>query len=360
MVSETMKKLKPQDDEKISWFKSMPFILFHLSPIGLFFVEVTIGDVIFCFGFYYARMFFISAGYHRYFAHRSYKMTRFWQFLMGLGGTLALQKGPLWWASYHRMHHKYSDTENDVHSPKRGFFWSHIGWILCSKYNAPLYDKINDFAKYPELRWLDNFYAVPPILAGALIWYWGGAGAFFMGCLSTILLYHGTFVINSLAHLLGTRRYATSDTSRNSLLLALITCGEGWHNNHHHFQVSARQGFRWWEIDLSYYVLKILSVFKVVTELKIPSDIARKRRLIADGCFDEGMFNAYYEKALGSIDHVKSEAKTIYEKKQVALAQLMDQTKAAADELASISYKRKIQLKAHVQSELDQRIPQRR
>lgn len=337
-----MKIWNTSDNEKISWLKSMPFILLHLSPFAIFFVDVTVSDVFFCIGFYYVRMFFITAGYHRYFSHRSYKMGRLPQFLMALGGTLALQKGPLWWASHHRMHHKYSDTDLDVHSPKKGFFWSHVGWILCAKFDEPLYDKIRDFAKYPELRFLDKFHALPPILAGAWLWYLAGPGTFFVGgAVSTILLYHGTFVINSLAHVFGSRRYATSDTSRNSMVLALITCGEGWHNNHHHFQTSARQGFCWWEIDLSFYVLKALSWFGVVKEIKVPTSRVLKRRLLADGCFDEGMFNAYYEKALCSVNYVKSEAITMYEKKQAMLAQVMEQTKVAADELANLSIKPK-------------------
>lgn len=333
-----MRKWKPANDEKISWFKSMPFILFHLSPLAIFFVDVTMWDVLMCIGFYYVRMFFITAGYHRYFSHRSYKMGRVPQFFMALGGTLALQKGPLWWASHHRMHHKFSDTDQDVHSPKRGFFWSHVGWILCSRYDEPLYDKIGDFAKFPELRLLDKYYFVPPIILGAALWYWCGAGTFLVGgCLSTIFVYHGVFVINSLAHVFGSRRYATSDTSRNSMILALITCGEGWHNNHHHFQASARQGFRWWEIDVSFYVLRIMAFFRIVKELKLPPAKALTRRLISEGYFDEGMFNNYYEKALDSINHVRTEAKTLYEKKQAVLAQIMDQTKVAADELATLS-----------------------
>lgn len=334
----SMRNWKPKNNEKISWFKSMPFILLHLSPIAIFFIDVSLSDVLLCIGLYYLRMFFITAGYHRYFSHRSYKMNRLPQFLMGLGGTLAVQKGPLWWASHHRMHHKYSDTDQDVHSPKRGFFWSHVGWILCSKFDEPLYNKIGDFAKYPELKWLDRFHVVPPIIGGVLLGYFGGAGALVVGgFLSTLFVYHGTFVINSLAHVFGSRRYATSDTSRNSMILALLTCGEGWHNNHHHFQASARQGFRWWEIDLSFYVLRLLAVLRVVRDLKEPPAKALTRRLISEGYFDEGMFNAYYEKAVESINNVTSEAKTLYEEKQVLLAQFMNQTKQAADELATLT-----------------------
>ncbi|HXW52847.1 MAG TPA: acyl-CoA desaturase, partial [Myxococcota bacterium] len=279
---------------------------------------------------------FITGGYHRYFAHRSYRLGRFAQFVMALGGCTAMQKGPLWWASHHRVHHKYSDTERDTHSPKKGVWWSHLGWILCYKYEAPLYDKIKDFVQYPELRFLDKFHLLPPMILAITIWYFFGISGLIVGfCVSTVLLYHGTFAINSLAHIFGSRRYATSDTSRNSMILALITCGEGWHNNHHHFQASVRQGFRWWEIDLTYYVLRFLSWLKIAKELRLPKAKTLKHRLIADGCFDIGMFNAYYEKALRSINCVKNDAITIYEKKQAALAQFMDQTKDLANELAN-------------------------
>lgn len=330
-------------DEKINWLKSMPFIILHLSPFALFFVDVTWRDVLLCVAAYYIRMFFITAGYHRYFSHRSYKMGRVAQFFMALGGTLALQKGPLWWASHHRLHHKYSDTDLDVHSPKKGFFWSHVGWILCSKYEEARYDKIGDFAKYPELRLLDRFYVVPPVIAGALVWYAWGPGALVVGGLiSTLFVYHGTFVINSLAHVFGTRRFATTDTSRNSLILALLTCGEGWHNNHHHFQSSARQGFRWWEVDFSFYVLKLLSWVRIVKDLKSPSKKALSRGLIAHGYFDSGMFNAYFEKAARSINGVKNEAITMYEKKQEMLEKIMEESKTTADELANLSMDQKV------------------
>ncbi len=330
--------IKENSNEKISWVTSIPFILFHFTLIFLPFIDITAVDVAVCIGFYYLRMFFITAGYHRYFSHRSFKMSRIPQFFMAVGGTLAMQKGPLWWASHHRVHHKYSDTDLDVHSPKKGFWWSHLGWILCSKYDEPVFEKIHDFSKYPELRILDRFYLIPPFLTAFLFWYFYGWGMLLVGfCLSTILLYHGTFSINSLAHVFGRRRYSTSDTSRNSFLLALITCGEGWHNNHHHYQASARQGFRWWELDLSFYALKFLALFRIVRDLKAPSEKALKRKLIADGYFDEGMFNAYYEQAINSVNSVKNEALTIYAKKQAALKKIMDETKVVADELAHLS-----------------------
>lgn len=220
--------------------------------------------------FYYLRMFGITAGYHRYFAHRSYKTSRFFQFLLALLGTLAVQKGVLWWAAHHRAHHRYSDTEKDIHSPvQRGFWWSHLGWILTTRYEATDWSRIKDFSKYPELRFLNRF-EFPIVIAFAVsLFLVGGLPLIFWGfVVSTVLLWHGTFCINSLAHLMGRRPYPTKDGSRNSMFLALITMGEGWHNNHHHYQYSARQGFLWWQIDMSYYILKLLSFAGIVWDLK--------------------------------------------------------------------------------------------
>ncbi|MEZ4220982.1 MAG: acyl-CoA desaturase [Polyangiaceae bacterium] len=258
-------------DERIDWVKSIPFILIHLLPLGLIWTGITLRDVLLCFGLYVLRMFFITAGYHRYFAHRSYKMGRIMQFLMAFGGGMAAQKGVLWWAGHHRDHHKYSDTDQDVHSPRKGFWWSHVGWILCNKYEETPIHRIKDFAKYPELRFLNRFHLLPATLLGLACFLLGGPSALFGGFfLSTVLLYHGTFTINSFTHIWGRRRYRTTDTSRNSLFFALVTLGEGWHNNHHYYQASANQGFFWWEIDISFYVLKVLSWLGLVRDLRKP------------------------------------------------------------------------------------------
>jgi stearoyl-CoA desaturase (delta-9 desaturase) len=217
-------------------------------------------------GLYFARMFFVVAGYHRYFSHRSFKTSRAFQFVLGFMGASAAQKGPLWWASNHRHHHKYSDTRDDLHSPvQRGFWWSHIGWILSPAYESTDLSRIPDLARYPELRWLNRNHLIPVVLFAAACLLLGGAHGFVWGfLLSTVLLWHGTFTINSLSHVFGRRRYLTSDDSRNNWLLALITLGEGWHNNHHHYQRSVAQGFRWYEIDLAYYILRGMSLVGLV------------------------------------------------------------------------------------------------
>jgi stearoyl-CoA desaturase (delta-9 desaturase) len=260
-------------DERINRVASIPFIALHFVPLLAIFTGVTRGDLILCAALYFGRMFFITAGYHRYFAHRSYKMARVPQFVMALGGTTAAQKGPLWWAAHHRDHHRYSDTDRDVHSPIKGFWWSHVGWILSDRYKETKLDGIRDFARYPELLWLERHDWIGPwtvAIASFLIGGWSGLVVGFFT--STILLWHGTFIVNSVAHVFGRRRYATDDTSRNSLLVALATGGEGWHNNHHHYQASARQGFFWWEIDTTWYGLRMLSWLGIVHGLRTPPE----------------------------------------------------------------------------------------
>lgn len=258
-------------DERVDWVTSIPFVLMHLAPLALIWTGVRWQDLVLCAALYVVRMFFITAGYHRYFAHRSYKLGRGMQLLMAIGGSSAAQKGVLWWAGHHRDHHKYSDGPKDIHSPRRGFWWSHVGWIVCKKYDATPVDRIKDFAKYPELRFLDRYHLLPAVALAVGTYLWGGWSALFAGFfLSTVLLYHGTFTINSFTHIWGRRRYATTDTSKNSLLFALITLGEGWHNNHHYYQRSTNQGFYWWEIDISYYVLKLLSWVGLVHGIHTP------------------------------------------------------------------------------------------
>jgi stearoyl-CoA desaturase (delta-9 desaturase) len=270
-------------EQRMDWVKSVPFILIHLLPLGLFFTGVRPIDWVVCFGLYFARMFFITGVYHRYFSHRAYKMGRVMQFVMAWGGASAAQKGPLWWAAHHRVHHKKSDLLGDVHSPKDGVWWSHVGWVVSNAHDETEWDKIKDFAKYPELVWLNRFHLLPPIVLGFATYLAGGWSMLLCGFfLSTALLYHGTFCINSLAHLFGRRRFVTTDTSRNSLLCALITMGEGWHNNHHYYQSSANMGFYWYEIDCTYYILKGLSAVGLVQDLRKPPAHVLTKNLVKD------------------------------------------------------------------------------
>jgi stearoyl-CoA desaturase (Delta-9 desaturase) len=277
-------------DEQVSWLKSLPFIGVHVAAVvGVIYTGFGWHEAAWCFGLYFTRMFFIIGGYHRYFAHRSYKMGRVMQFLVALGGTTAAQKGPLWWAGHHRHHHKYSDGEEDIHSPKRGFWWSHVGWIVCSKYDETPTHLIKGFAVYPELRFLDRHWLLPPVGLAVLCLWLGGWGAVFGGFfVSTVLVFHGVFAVNSLTHCWGSRRYVTNDTSRNSMLISLLTLGEGWHNNHHYYQRSSTSGFRWWEIDMTYYILKILSWVGLVWGLHKPPKKVLESNLVADGHVDVG------------------------------------------------------------------------
>jgi stearoyl-CoA desaturase (delta-9 desaturase) len=252
--------------------QAIPFATVHLVCLAAIWTGVDLTAAILCAVLYVVRMFAITAGYHRYFSHRSYRTSRAFRFFLAALGCTAMQKGPLWWAANHRHHHKYSDTDRDPHSPvQRGFWWSHLGWVLAEDYNQTDWAAIKDWTKYPELVWLNRFYWVPPLILGVLVWLALGWSALIVGFfVSTVLLFHGTFLVNSICHVFGTRRYQTTDQSRNNWLVAIVTLGEGWHNNHHHYQSAACQGFFWWEIDLSYYVLKGLEVFGVVWDVRRP------------------------------------------------------------------------------------------
>ncbi len=271
----------PDPRDKMSFTASFPFVAIHVLAIaGAILLPFKWWYPLLAIGLYYVRMFGVTAGYHRYFAHRAFKTGRVFQFLLAFLAETSVQKGVLWWSGHHRDHHRDSDTPADIHSPvQRGFWWSHVGWIMSPRFDAAPLHRIKDFVKYPELVFLSKHYWIPPTIFGVAIYLLGGwpAAAWGFG-ISTVLLWHGTFTINSLSHVLGKRRYDTADDSRNNWVLALVTMGEGWHNNHHHFAASARQGFFWWEIDMSYYVLKALSAVGLVWDLKQPTE-----KVLAEG-----------------------------------------------------------------------------
>jgi stearoyl-CoA desaturase (Delta-9 desaturase) len=266
--------------ERINWRSSAPFLGLHLLPFLAFFTGVTRGALVLCAATLAGRGFFITGGYHRYFAHRTFRLGRVSQFLFAFAGTTAAQKGPLWWAANHRAHHRFADTERDVHSPKRGFWWSHVGWILCDRFSATDRDEIRDFARYPELTWINRNDWIGPWALGVACWLIAGWSGLIVGFfLSTVLLWHSTFLVNSVAHVFGRRAYDTDDTSRNSLLIALLTGGEGWHNNHHRYPSAARQGFRWWQVDPTYYVLRGLAAIGIVHDLRpVPARVLAEAR----------------------------------------------------------------------------------
>ena len=257
---------------KWDW-RSLPFLLMHAGAVVLpFFTTFSWNLVALAIGLYLVRMFALTGFYHRYFSHRSFKTSRAFQFVMAVWGLTCVQKGPLWWAANHRHHHKHSDQHGDVHSPGlQGFIWAHMGWIMGDDWHETNLDGVPDLVKYPELRWLDTYHLVPGVTMGVLCYLIGGFPVLVWGFIvSTVINWHVTFMINSLTHMFGRRRYPTKDDSRNSFILALLTLGEGWHNNHHYYQSTANQGFYWWEIDLSYYVLLGLARIGVIWDLRTP------------------------------------------------------------------------------------------
>lgn len=261
------------------WDRLIPFLFIHLGCLAVFWAgwsPVAVGVAIVL---YWVRMFAITAFYHRYFAHRTFQTSRLAQFFFGLWGLTAVQRGPLWWASHHRRHHRESDLPDDPHSPLQyGFWWSHLGWLTSTANLKTDYSLVQDLAKFPELVFLNRFDWLGAVLLALVLWFageslgpaWGTSGLQFLAWgffISTTVLFHGTCTINSLSHQFGTRRYETSDTSRNNFWLALITLGEGWHNNHHFYANSVRQGFYWWEIDITFYILKFFSLLGLVHAL---------------------------------------------------------------------------------------------
>jgi stearoyl-CoA desaturase (Delta-9 desaturase) len=262
---------------------AIPFVLVHLACFGAIWTGVTAQAVAIGAGLYWLRIFSIGAGYHRYFSHRSYETSRVFQFILAALSQSTAQKSVLWWAANHRDHHLHSDTELDVHSPRHfGFIYSHLGWIFARRQNETNLTRVADLTGYPELMWLHRYELAPPIVLGFGCFLAAGWPGLIVGFFwSTVAVYHATFCINSLAHIIGRRRYITGDDSRNNWLLAIFTMGEGWHNNHHAFQSSARQGFHWWEYDPTFYLLKLLERLGLVWNLKRPTAevVQNKHRL---------------------------------------------------------------------------------
>ncbi len=260
----------PHDD--IIYPSAIPFVLVHLACFAAFWTGVTWEAVTLGVALYWLRIFAIGAGYHRYFSHKAYSTSRVFQFVLAFMAQTTTQKSVLWWAAKHRHHHLHSDTEADVHSPRHtGFFYAHLGWIFSRRHDEADLVKVADLARYPELMWLHKFEQAPSIVLAVVCFLIAGWPGLVVGFFwSTVAVYHATFCINSLAHVHGRVRYVTGDDSRNNWWLAIVTMGEGWHNNHHAYQSSVRQGFRWWEYDPTYYLLRALSWAGLVWDLKMP------------------------------------------------------------------------------------------
>ena len=281
------------DPDRIDWLRVLPFIGLHLACLGVFWVGFSWFAFWTAVALYAARMFAITGFYHRYFSHKAFRTSRPVQFAFAVLGAASVQRGPLWWAAHHRHHHRHADTELDVHSPRHGFWRSHMGWFLTPRGFRTDFDAIKDLVRFPELRLLDRFDILVPVLLAVGLYALGswlegahpGLGTngpqllvwgFFV---STIVLFHVTVTINSLSHRWGSRRFATRDDSRNNALLALLTFGEGWHNNHHHYPGSARQGFAWWELDLTYLGLRAMALLGLVSDLRpVPAALRTARR----------------------------------------------------------------------------------
>jgi stearoyl-CoA desaturase (delta-9 desaturase) len=271
-----------RDSRSFSFVRVLPFIGLHLACLLVVFTGTSAFAVWFAAAFFFVRMFAITGFYHRYFSHKTFKTNRFWQLMFGILGATAAQRGPLWWAAHHRHHHQHSDDPEDLHSPhQNGFWWAHMGWFTCDAGFAMDERRIRDWLKFPELKFINRFDALIPALAVAVIYGLGEALAVWAPGLgtnglqlvvwgffiSTVVLFHATVSINSLAHVWGKRRFETSDDSRNNVWLALITLGEGWHNNHHRWPQSARQGFRWYEIDITFYLLWLMEKVGIIRDL---------------------------------------------------------------------------------------------
>jgi stearoyl-CoA desaturase (Delta-9 desaturase) len=288
---------KEKDEEKtgISWIAGIPFVLFHVVPLGVLWVGWSTFAVLFAALYYLIRMFAITAFYHRYFSHHAFTTNRFFQFLFAFWGCSAMQRGPLWWAAIHRHHHIYADTEKDLHSPRmQGFFWSHIGWVLAYENKRIRVEYVKDWLKYPELVFLEKIsYAIPIVEAGIILYighllflyrpdlHTNGPQLLVWGFfISTLVCSHATFSINSIDHMFGTRRYDLPNDSRNNIWTAVLTLGEGWHNNHHHYPITAKAGFYWWEIDITYSLLVLFSWLGIVGNLNpLPDKIRDSKHL---------------------------------------------------------------------------------
>jgi stearoyl-CoA desaturase (delta-9 desaturase) len=256
---------------------ALVYLGIHAGAIAALWVEWSVESILLFFILLHGRGFCISAGYHRLLAHKAYRTSRLFRFLLAAGGCASLRGGPLWWVALHRYHHGHSDTEADTFTPEKGFWWSYAGWLVSGRYDTTDYRKVADLARIPELRWLNRYWIVPPALLATVVLLVGGWSMFLIGfCVSSVVLFHGMAALDSLNHLVGFQRYETGDNSRNSVVLALLNLGEGWHNNHHHYPSSASAGFFWWEMDATYSLLRLLALFRIVWGLRqVPATVLR-------------------------------------------------------------------------------------
>ena len=279
--SASVQQIELPGPKKVEWIRNLPYFAMHAACLLVLLVGFSWPALVVCVALYLLRMFAITGFYHRYFSHKTFKTSRAFQFVMAIWGLTAMQRGPLWWAAHHRHHHRHSDEHPDLHSPKQhGMLWSHMFWFTTEAAFGTNQKSVHDLAKFPELRFVDRFDTLVYIAFGVALFLLGlglaaigfntsGWQIFVWGFfVSTVLTYHGTYTINSLSHKFGNQRYKTGDDSRNNFWLALLTLGEGWHNNHHHYQSSVKQGFYWYEIDITYYTLRAMSWTGLIWDLR--------------------------------------------------------------------------------------------
>ncbi len=293
MPESPIEAVKTIKKEYLPW-RFIPLLILHLSCGLVYFAGfswVAFGVAFFA---YALRMFAVTGFLHRYFAHRSFKTGRITQFVFAFIATASCQRGPLWWAANHRDHHKYSDTPNDTHSPYQlSFFDSHIGWVYWKENLETKHHNIKDFSKYKELVWLDKYDLIPAALYIVFLYFLGlGLQTYYPGletgpfqmivwgfCISTVFLLHMVLSVNTICHLFGKQKFKTTDYSRNNWLMAIFTLGEGWHNNHHRFPNSMRQGFLWYEYDITGYIIRFFALIGLVTDIKpIPPNIIEEAK----------------------------------------------------------------------------------
>ncbi len=272
------------DRNKMNWFTTTVFGLLHVGAVAALFMFSWRSLAVAVALYWISVGFGISLGYHRLHTHRSFRVPQALEYLFALFGTLTLQGGPLFWVATHRIHHSRSDQPGDPHSPRDGAWWSHMGWILFgeSKHadTRAMARYAPDLAKHRFYVWLNNYHWLPVVVLGVALFAIGGLPMMLWGtCLRIVVGLHATWLVNSASHLWGSRRFATNDDSRNNWWVALMTFGEGWHNNHHAHPTSARHGLAWYEFDISWitlHVMKFLRLAKNIRVAKVTSSLAER------------------------------------------------------------------------------------
>jgi fatty-acid desaturase len=262
-------------DTSINWLTTMFMVIFHIGAIAALFMFSWKALFVGLFFYWVAGSLGIGMCYHRLLTHRGYKCPKWVEYFLTVCATLALEGGPIFWVATHRVHHQLSDKPGDPHSPRDGGFWAHMGWILTGK---TFHNKSVDLLAYvPDLRknkfhlWISEYHWVPMVVLGFVLLAIGGWRFVMWGIfLRTVLLLHATWFVNSATHMWGSKRFTTTDDSRNLWWVAYISFGEGWHNNHHAHPQSARHGLAWYEIDLNWYGIKTLEFFGLAWDVKLP------------------------------------------------------------------------------------------